>query len=95
MVRLRSIFLALALLAFQLVGTAHAAEWGNAPHTHDGVVCDVALVAEEVEAALPATVSVPPLPDDFAADWTDAVPTRAVVAPPARAPPPRGPPAST
>ena len=95
MVRLRPILLAIALLAMQMVGTAHASEWGNAPHTHDGVVCDIALVVEEVDAVLPPTAPAPSAPTTLAADWTDAVPTRAVVTRPARAPPPRGPPAYT
>ena len=86
-------FTALLLMIAQGASFAHAASFGGEMHSHDGVLCDVALLEEDMEAALPA----PDLVMVDAPIWNVVFETVAVARdvprPPARAPPPRGPPA--
>ena len=84
----------MAALFFTVQGfsQAHAAYNGNVDHTHDGVACDVALIAAEQTVLTPPA----PVPAPF------KLPTRAKTLPltatltprsyDCRAPPPRGPP---
>ena len=81
------------LVAAQGVAFAHTASFGDAPHEHDGVTCDVAVLEDQGDIALPP----PPLPNATVVDFTDAPRAFAFVSarlpqPPARAPPPRAPP---
>ena len=55
-----TVLLALAFLMVQGVSQAHAAEHGEADHSHDGVACDITLVAvERVIIAPPIPVPAP------------------------------------
>ncbi|MGB0905931.1 MAG: hypothetical protein ACPGVT_00450 [Maricaulaceae bacterium] len=65
-------------MAFYLVmGTAHAAQYGDSVHEHDGVACAIGVSAEDETGILP----VPPVvyapivyPVAYAADVTSAHP---------------------
>lgn len=46
-----------AFLAAQVLGIAHAAEYGPGKHKHHGQVCDIYLTADKAKSAPP------PLPD--------------------------------
>ena len=83
---------AAAFLLLQGLSLAHAAEYG-AEHSHDGVVCDVALLVEDadaVEPPQPAIATPVERPAAPRAVTPHLAPTLAT--PPARAPPVRGPP---
>ena len=86
---------AVFVLLSQGVAYAHTVEFGL-EHSHDGVVCDIGVLAEDeadVEPPLPAPALPAPPPARPLADTPYASP--AIAARPARAPPPRGPPAPT
>ena len=91
---LASLFAALFLL-LQGAAFAHAAEFG-VEHTHDGVVCDMGVLAED-ETEVEPTLPVPAVPEPAPAAPFAPAPCVSpdVPAQPARAPPPRGPPATT
>ena len=86
------VLMAALFFAMQGFAQAHAASNADVDHTHDGVACDVALVAAEQIILTPPQ----PLPAPL------ILPTRSTVLQPAtkptprsfdsRAPPPRGPP---
>jgi len=79
-------------LTAQGFSQAHAASNGGVDHTHDGVACDVALVAAE------QTVLTPPPADPAPFTGIAQTPQPDLYSEPAyrsfdgRAPPPRGPP---
>lgn len=86
--------LAAMLVMMQATSLAHAAEHGDEPHEHAGIVCTLDALAAQNCAVLPSPPALAPLPD-FSAEAAQPVPLlqRAWSRPPGRAPPPRGPPA--
>ena len=80
------------LLFAQGAAMAHAAEYGELPHDHDGIACDVTLIGEEQDDLLPPAEG--PAPEITVAESAaqPVYPTRAVAPAAARAPPPRAPP---
>ena len=88
---LGGLILALFVL-MQGLAAAHASEHGHDPHEHDGVVCEIALIAEETDILLPP---VPELPAP--ASVAEPVPAMSfhsadTPSPRSRAPPGRAPP---
>ena len=92
MTAMRRYIIMLALLLGGVFGNAHASAYGGEAHSHDGVVCDLGVVEEMGDIALPPTPVDAPTVVLAPASWLDAVPTRSVTPKPARAPPQRGPP---
>jgi len=84
----------MAALFFTVQGfsQAHAASYGNADHTHEGVACEVMLMTAEQEVLTPpAQIPSPTIwPTD--ANYVDAPTKPAKRSFDSRAPPPRGPP---
>lgn len=83
---------ALLIVSLQSSAISHAAQYDDAPHEHDGVVCVVDAITSDTQVVLPA-----PLILSAPAEQPDAVfetvfNTAAYVTPPGRAPPPRSPP---
>ena len=81
------------LIAAQGMAFAHTASFGDAPHDHDGITCDVAVLEDQGDIALPPS----PLPTPPVLAFADtprvfAFVSAPVMQPPARAPPPRAPP---
>jgi len=88
---LRLIFISL-LVWSQAASLSHVAVYGDEPHEHDGVICDVGIIASEVQAVLPP-VPVQPYVPAIGAEHPEPVVTNAVwIWPPERGPPPRSPP---
>ena len=87
----RYIVMVMLLLA-GVFGNVHASAYGGEAHSHDGVVCDLGVVEEVGDIALPPTPVDAPVVVLAPASWLDAVPSRSVTPKPARAPPQRGPP---
>jgi len=88
-------FFAILLLWSQGASIAHASNFGDLPHEHDGVACDVTLLGDEQDISLPP----PETSDEPLAEFverTSDTPYQSQVrlTPPARGPPPRAPPLS-
>lgn len=86
------VLIAALFLTAQGFSQAHAASNGGLDHSHDGVACDVALVAaEQTVLTPPSPVPAPVMRPTRAPAYTLAVQptTRSFDS---RAPPPRGPP---
>ncbi len=84
---------AFAFFALQSAGLAHGYSYGDDPHEHNGIVCDIALAGDEAAVILPALPVV-----DIVITTTPAVYSGGIISAPARvnaprAPPQRGPPA--
>ena len=82
------------MLWLQAASLAHASAFEGPDHTHDGVVCQLQIIADD-ELLLPAVNT--PIPLIFQADPATPTYTPNVIwhRPQGRAPPPRGPPTST
>jgi len=96
-IKLRSYHVLVSLLAalFLLVqaGTwAHAAQYGDAPHEHDGVMCVVDAVTSEAACVLPIPPQSEPVANDQALPVFEPYVSVAYLTPPGRGPPPRSPP---
>jgi hypothetical protein len=84
----------MAALFFTVQGfsQAHAVSNGGLDHSHDGVACEVTLIASEQEILTPPAVVPSPFVRPIRADYV-ARPTKArICSYDGRAPPPRGPP---
>ena len=93
MTAMRRYIILLALLLGGVFGNVHASAYGGEAHSHDGIVCDLGVLEEMGDFALPPTHVDAPTVVLAPASWVDALPTRSVTSKPARAPPQRGPPA--
>lgn len=84
--------LAILFIAAQSFTVSHAAQYNNAPHEHNGVTCEIALIAPDVDLIEPPVINFDGLPV-FTIE-TPAAPQTAPFIPanPCRAPPGRGPP---
>jgi len=97
-VKLRSayhIFLTLFAVLFvglQTTAISHAAQYEDVPHSHDGMVCDVEAIADDVEVLQPTLIAYGPTEYFAPAIFNQAVIETVYVRPPGRAPPPRSPP---
>lgn len=86
-------FVAWLLIAASGVSIAHTAEHGHGPHDHDGIACDIAVLEDEADLALP-----PPEAPSLHTELREAAPQSVAftsidwLAAPARAPPGRAPP---
>ena len=89
---MRRYIIMLALLLGGVFGNVHASAHGGEAHSHDGVVCDLGVVEEVGDIALPPAPVDAPAVVFVSEGWSDALPTRTVTLEPARAPPQRGPP---
>lgn len=94
--KLSSVFrvvVAAAFLWVQVAGIAHAAEHGDHPHEHDGVECQIIVIAADDAVILPAPpeLSFKRLHGDVAS--VVSIAESAWAWPPERGPPPRSPPA--
>ena len=92
--RTRKILLLGLLMWVQVTSSSHATLFGDGPHEHDGIQCELALVSSHQVAIEP---DLPKLPDHWPA--SEITPDTAFFGPvwtrpPGRAPPPRGPPSS-
>lgn len=83
-----------AFLFVTLQGSAlaHAAQYGDNTHEHNGVVCTVDAIAAEQDVSLPVPVSFNIPAPALAQLYAQAYVSAAVTSPQGRAPPPRGPP---
>ena len=84
----------MAALFFTVQGfsQAHAAANGGLDHSHDGIACDVTLIAAEQDVLTPPPALSTPVIWPTSAIYV-AAPTKAVFQSfDSRAPPPRGPP---
>lgn len=79
-------------LAAQGFSQAHAASHGGVDHTHDGVACDIALVAAEITVLTPPPAEPARFTDVVTKSHTDLYSAPACRCFDGRAPPPRGPP---
>lgn len=79
----------------QSAAVVHAASYGDGPHDHDGVKCEMYRVAGSEQVILPAPVPVFPAPFITHEVYTPVINERIAFWPPERAPPPRGPPLVT
>ena len=90
-----SAFRALCLSVFFIIQSlmlSHAVEYNDEPHQHDGVVCEVTLIAADVEAVSPPPVIID-VPERFVSVPVYAVPQAPdYLRPDGRAPPGRSPP---
>jgi hypothetical protein len=76
----------------QAISLSHATTYGEAPHEHEGVACDVGILASEEAAILPATCPAPLVPSLGEAQPQPTASTPVWIWPPERGPPPRSPP---
>lgn len=79
-------------ILLQTSAIAHATQYGEAVHEHDGQVCVLDAVTEEADAGLLDTVL--PIKDfrPFTTHFETAFVSLSYLTPPGRAPPPRSPP---
>jgi hypothetical protein len=80
------------VFALQTLSLAHAASYGEEPHEHNGVACDIVVVSSDEAGILPV-----PLTFDLPVQTTlhiapQPFTSAAYLAPQGRAPPPRAPP---
>ncbi len=80
----------IALLASQVLITAHAAKYGDGPHKHDGQVCVLSLAGHSSEKAIASTAFALVVVSVWRAGALVAQTERAAIA--VRAARPRGPP---
>jgi len=86
------LIIALVLLG-QGFAAAHASTYGDTPHDHEGTLCDVTLISEEIDDLI-----TPPAPELVTDRIAHALPAHATPSPftfpspHSRAPPPRAPP---
>ena len=81
------------ILLGQGLGQAHASVHGDHPHEHNGVVCDVTLISEDLDdLILPPSPKLPADPIAHARQTDAPALTFALPTPHSRAPPPRAPP---
>lgn len=84
--------LAIVFILAQGFTVSHAAQYNNAPHEHNGVACEITLIAPDADIIEPPTPEYEPLPR-FIVETVFAVQiTPLIIANPCRAPPGRGPP---
>lgn len=90
-----SAFRVLCLSAFFIIQSltlSHAVEYNGEPHEHDGIVCEVTLIASDVEAVVPPAVIIV-VPERFISVPAYTVPQAPkYLRPDGRAPPSRSPP---
>lgn len=83
---------ALLFISLQSFALSHGAAYGDGPHEHDGVICDISLVTSDDQAIEPE-LPVFDRPENTLATASFAVYRSADnITPPAQAPPPRAPP---
>jgi len=70
----------------------HATEHGGTDHSHDGVACDVTLIAAEQIIATPPVPVAAPFNSVSKSNWTLVIDKDRPRTFDGRAPPPRGPP---
>ncbi|WP_409433436.1 hypothetical protein ACJ3XI_02725 [Litorimonas sp. RW-G-Af-16] len=80
------------IFAVQSFALSHTAQFGDSPHEHNGVACDIAVVVSEQCVVTPEITTFPAPAHDL--DITDHAPYQdvAFISPQTRAPPPRAPP---
>jgi len=76
----------------QAATLSHAAVHGDAPHEHDGVICDASILVSEDQAVLPADAPAPYILAACATHPEAVVSNTIWIWPPERGPPPRSPP---
>lgn len=84
--------LALLIMSMQTVSIAHAAQFGDAPHEHNGMVCTMDAIAVSHVAIIPAPVVAVYVPVYVAPVYQTSYISAAYITPQGRAPPPRSPP---
>ena len=80
-------------VSLQTVAISHASQHGDMPHSHDGLVCDVEAIADNVEIIEPALIVDGPAVYVIAESFDAPIIEVSYQRPPGRAPPPRSPPA--
>lgn len=85
---------AILFVALQGAALAHAAQYNDNVHEHNGVVCAVDAIAAEQNAIVPLSpvTDIPVLPLEVS--FVEVFVTAVILTPPGRAPPPRSPPAT-
>jgi len=81
-------------LAFQITATAHASEFGENPHEHDGISCVITTLAETDQGILPVKPEVVAEAAPIELVWVESFTPIHIQTNLTRAPPPRGPPAN-
>lgn len=91
----RSVFRAFCVTLFfvtQSLALSHAAEYNNEPHQHDGVVCEVMVIAPDLDVVMPPALIVS-TPEAHISERAYSVPSLPTyLRPDGRAPPGRSPP---
>lgn len=83
---------AVLFLLCQSIGIAHSAEFGDAPHEHDGIACEIQTVTFEQDVVLPVLTITHELVSYTASTEYDFIISAVFQTPQTRAPPPRAPP---
>ncbi len=92
LIKTSMVLMAALFLMVQGFGQAHAASNGGIDHSHDGVACDVALVAAEQTVLTPPPAKPAPFVAVTQLKQTELYSEPAYRSFDGRAPPPRGPP---
>ena len=87
-----TVLLAVTFLMVQGMSQAHATEHGGEDHSHDGVACEITLIAVEQIIATPPVPVPTPLKAASKSNWAVPFDKDRPRTFDSRAPPPRGPP---
>ncbi len=83
---------AVLFLSLQSFALGHNAAYGDGPHEHDGVACDVSVLTSEDIAVVPVTPSFNAPAAETTAETFTAYRSARYLRPIVRGPPPRSPP---
>jgi len=84
--------LATVFLVFQVFTVAHAANFGENSHDHDGIACVVGVMSYDEQGVLPVEPAFEPIITYSFSVFQTSYQSIAYLTPPGRAPPPRSPP---
>lgn len=84
---------AMLVMAMQSASIAHAAQYGDSSHEHNGMVCAVDAIAADQDVILPTPTVIPVPVTTIAPAYNLSFVSASYLTPPGRAPPPRSPPA--
>lgn len=83
---------AILFVSLQTTAVAHAAQFGDIPHEHDGMVCEIQTISSEQDAIEPLVAVASDFIVVIEVVFEAAYVSASYVTPPGRAPPPRSPP---
>ncbi len=79
-------------IALQSTAIAHATQYTEASHSHEGLLCEVEAIATEHDVIEPAVIDLHDPEVEFVERNTSVFVSQNYITPPGRAPPPRSPP---